>query len=252
VPESLREPRIVGVNDTLETLQANMILYLRNAALFVFAEALQLIQTLAFLVGFLVIPFWLFYVLNSEAEARAFVDGMLHLRIRADFWNLWRRITQILSDYIRGQLILGVVVGTGMLILRLLGFPIPYIMLLAIVSGVTELIPIIGPNVGAIPSVLALFTISPAAGLAMLGVYAIVQQLENNLLVPWIIGASIAIHPAILTIILFAAAGIFGLISFFLAAPVAAIARDLFVYTYRRLSGYSHEAALSAIVTSSG
>ena len=82
----------------------------------------------------------------------------------------------VLNDYIRGQLLLGLAVGAmvggGLVSLRMLGFDIKYIMLLAIIAGVTELIPIIGP----------------------------------------IIGESIGIHPAILTVVLIAMGQIFGLL----------------------------------------
>lgn len=113
--------------------------------------------------------------------------------------------------------------------------------MLALIAGITELIPYIGPLLGAVPGLLAGLLISPTTGLAMLAVYIIVQQLENNLLVPRVIGSHISIHPAILTIILFAAGGVFGLVGVFLASPVAAISRDVFVYVYHRLQGKTPE-----------
>jgi predicted PurR-regulated permease PerM len=193
-------------------------------------------------------------VLNDQAKGRAFVDRILHPRLRSDFWNVWEMISDVLNDYIRGQLVLGLavgaMVGVGLFILRLLGFDIRYILLLAIVAGVTELIPIIGPIIGAIPGVLIGFFGGEGgvqAGLAVLVVYIAVQQLENNLLVPRIIGESIGIHPAILTVVLIAMGQIFGLLGIVLAAPAAAISRDLFTYTYRRLEGVSAAAARQSV-----
>jgi predicted PurR-regulated permease PerM len=61
--------------------------------------------------------------------------------------------------------------------------------------------------------------------------------------VPRIIGESVGIHPAILTVVLIAMGQVFGLLGVILAAPLSAIARDLFIYTYRRLEGYSADAA---------
>jgi predicted PurR-regulated permease PerM len=241
VPAAIRQPINAGVRQALETMQSNVTLYIRTAGAWMFAEVIQAAQTLTFLVGFLAVPFWLFYVLNSAHQGRVFVNKLLHPRIRADFWNIWDCMKQVISDYVRGQLILGAavgaMVGVGMLALRLLGFPIPFILLLALIAGVTELIPYLGPILGALPGILAGLLISPTTALAMLGVYIIVQQTENYLLVPRIIGASIAIHPAILIVILFAAGGVFGLPGIFLAPPLAAIGRDVFVYTYRRLDG---------------
>ncbi len=81
----------------------------------------------------------------------------------------------------------------------------------------------------------------------MLLVYVAVQQIENNLLVPRIIGESVGIHPAILTVVLIAMGHIFGLLGIVLAAPLSAIARDLFIYLYRRLDGHSPESARIAV-----
>lgn len=254
VPPALQPTIEQGAQSALRTLQANVTTYLQTLGTFVLTQVVQIINTVTFLIGFLIIPIWLFYVLNDQAQGRAFVNRILHPRIRRDFWNVWGMISEVLNDYVRGQLLLGVavglMVGVGLLGLRLFGIQVPYALLLAIVAGLTELIPIIGPIIGAIPGVLIGFFVSGGgvqAGLAVLAVYIIVQQLENNFLVPRIIGESIGIHPAILTVVLIAMGQVFGLLGIVLAAPVSAIARDLFTYTYRRLDGLSAKQARQSI-----
>lgn len=255
VPSSIQTPVEEGVRNALRTAQANLATYVQDAGGFIFSQVVQVLNTVTFLIGFLIIPIWLFYVLNDQAKGRALLDRMLHPRARADFWNIWEIVNEVFSDYVRGQLILGaavgVMVGVGLLILRLLGFQMRYILLLSIVAGLTELIPIIGPIIGAIPAVLLGLFISPTTGLAVLVVYIVVQQLENNVLVPRIIGESVGIHPAILTVVLIAMGQVFGLLGIILAAPLSAIARDLFIYVYRRLEGFS-AAAARAIVSEGG
>ena len=252
VPPSIQGPIDEGVRSGLRALQANIATTVQSIGRFVISQIFQVLNTLTFLVGFLVIPIWLFFVLNDEAQGRAFVDRLLHPRLRADFWNILGIVNKVFSDYIRGQLLLGltvgVMVGIGLLILRLLGFRLGnYTLLLAIIAGVTELIPILGPTLGAIPGVLLGLLISPTTGLAMLLVYITVQQIENNLLVPRIVGESVGIHPAILTVVLIAMGHVFGLLGVILAAPLSAIARDLFIYVYRRLEGFSAVAARAAV-----
>jgi predicted PurR-regulated permease PerM len=252
VPASIKAPLEEGIRNGLQALQANITIYVQSIGGFLFAQALQVINTLTFLVGFLIIPIWLFYVLNDLHQGRVLIERMLHPRLRADFWNVWGVINRVFSDYIRGQLLLGLavgaMVGVFLLGLRLAGFQVGnYILLLSIIAGVTELIPIIGPIIGAIPGVLLGLFISPGTGLAMLVAYIAVQQVENNLLVPRIIGESVGIHPAILTVVLIAMGQVFGLLGVILAAPLSAIARDLFIYTYRRLEGYSADAARMSV-----
>jgi predicted PurR-regulated permease PerM len=254
VPIALQQPIEDGLRSALRTAQTNLAAYLQSAGTFVLAQVINILNTLTFLVGFVIIPIWLFYVLHDRAQGRDFIDRLLPARARPDFWNIVGITNRVLSDYIRGQLILGLAVGLmvgfGLLLLRLIGFDVRYILLLAIVAGITELIPIIGPIIGAIPGVLVGFIAADnglQTGLAVLVVYIVVQQLENNLLVPRIIGESVGVHPAILTVVLIAMGQVFGLLGVVLAAPLTAIARDLFVYVYRRLDGLSAEAARRSI-----
>jgi len=246
VPDSVQQPIDQGIRSALQTAQANLAGYLQSVGAFLFSQVLNVLNTLTFLIGFLIIPIWLFYLLNDRSVATTLVDRLLPPRARPDFWNIWGLTDEVLSDYIRGQLLLGLAVGAmvgiGLLLLRMLGFDVRYILLLAIIAGITELIPIIGPIIGAVPGVLLGFFGGAGGlqtGLAVLLVYVVVQQLENNLLVPRIIGESVGIHPAILMVIVIAMGQVFGLVGVVLAAPLTAIARDLFVYVYRRLDGLS-------------
>jgi predicted PurR-regulated permease PerM len=254
VPEAIRDPINENVTTIVNTLRENIGNYVRLVGSFLADQVLRIINTITFLIGFLIIPIWLFYVLNDQDEGKRFLNAMLHPRLRPDFWNVWGIINRVFSDYIRGQLLLGlavgVMVGVGLLILRLLGFQVRYILLLSIIAAITELVPIIGPIIGAIPGVIIGF-LSPSdpvgTGLAVLLLYVIVQQLENNLLVPRIVGDSVGVHPAILTVVLIAMGQVFGLLGVILSAPLAAIARDLFLYIYRRLGGQSPDAAMRSI-----
>jgi predicted PurR-regulated permease PerM len=251
VPPSIQGPIQEGAQSALETAQANLATYAQSVGAFLLNQVLQVVNTVTFLIGFVIIPFWLFYILNDANEGRAFIDRLLHPRIRPDFWNVWGMTDQVLSNYIRGQLTLGVAVGgmvaAGLLILRLLGFQVPYILLLSIIAGLTELIPIVGPIIGAIPGIALGFFVDVPTGLAVTVVYVVVQQFENSFLVPRIIGESIGIHPAILTVLLIVMGHVYGLLGVILAAPVAAIGRDLFIYTYRRLEGFAPAPARSVI-----
>ncbi len=252
VPPSIRQPIDEALTNALRTFQANLTTYIQEAGRFVWIQVLQVINTVSFLIGFFIVPIWLFYVLHDQAKSHAWIDQMLHPRLRADFWNICDITNHDLGDYVRGQLtlslIIGGLVGLGMLILQLVGFNMPYALLLGIISMLTELIPVIGPALGMIPGVLIGLLISPGTGLAALIVYLVIQQFENSFLVPRIIGGSIRIHPAILTVIIIAMGYRFGLIGIIMAAPLAAIARDLFIYLHRRLEGLGAEEARAGLI----
>jgi predicted PurR-regulated permease PerM len=252
VPDSVQKPVDDAVANAIQTVQANVATYLQGAGTFLVNRVVQLLNTVTFLLGFIALPFWLFYVLNDVDQGRAAVDRLLHPRLRADFWNVWSVFDRVLGSYVRGQLILclavGLAVGFGLTILQLLGFPIgDYILVLALIAGITEFIPVLGPTIGAVPAILLGLAVSPGTGLAVTLLYFGVQQLENSLLVPRIIGESVGIHPAVLTVVMLAMGYLFGLLGIILAPPAAAVARDLFVYAYKRLDGRTASVARAEV-----
>lgn len=246
VPPSLQQPIEDSLANLLRSLQNNIDTYLQRGGAFLLNQLIQLLNTVTFILGFISLPIWLFYVLYDKHQGRVFFNQLVHPRARADFWNVWEIINNVLGGYIRGQIILcvavGLAVGIGLVWLEMLGFPLgDYVLVLALIAGVTEFIPVLGPTIGAIPGVILGFGISPTAGFAVLILYIAVQQLENSLLVPRIIGESVGVHPAVLTVAMIVMGTLFGLLGILLAAPAVATTRDLFKYAYLRLEGHSPE-----------
>ena len=229
-----------AASEGLSTLRANFVNYLQSIGQFLVNSVLSVVNTVTFLLGFFLIPFWLFYVLMDQRAGRDYLDRMIHPRLRADFWAMITIIDHDLSGYLRGQLILGTSVGLaawiGLTALNIAGMKVPYTVLLAVVAGVTELVPVIGPIIGAIPAILLGLADSPTTALAVTILYIAIQQLENHILVPRIIGESVGVHPAILMVVLVVCSQVFGLLGAILSAPLSAMARDLFLYLYGRLS----------------
>jgi predicted PurR-regulated permease PerM len=229
-----------AVVEGLSTLRSNLVTYLTNVGRFVVDSVLSVVNTVTFLLGFLLVPFWLFYVLMDQRAAHRIIDRMLHPRIRLDFWSLLTILDFDLSGYLRGQLLLGASVGIaagfGLTVLSLFGLEVPYILLLSVLAAITELVPVIGPIVGAIPAIILGFMDSPTTGIAVLVLYILIQQLENNILVPRIVGESVGLPPAVLMVLLVACSQVFGLLGAILSAPLGAMARDVFIYLHGRLS----------------
>jgi predicted PurR-regulated permease PerM len=133
---------------------------------------------------------------------------------------------------------MGVVVGTTM---ALIGLPNAW--LIGLLFGVLEFIPNLGPAVASVPTVLlALFRGSTVLNISngwfavvVLGVNFALQQLENNFLVPRILGQSLNLHPLVVLIAAIIGARVAGILGILLAAPVVATLRVLAEYTYYRL-----------------
>lgn len=138
--------------------------------------------------------------------------------------NLFSKVEKGLGAWVRGQLTLSVIIGTVTYIgLLLLG--IPFALPLALVAGILEVIPLIGPIISAIPAVLVAFTISPVLGLAVIALYFIVQQLENHIVVPMVMSKVVGLQPAAVIIALLIGAKLGGIGGAFLAVPVILVIR---------------------------
>lgn len=127
-----------------------------------------------------------------------------------------------LGGYIRGQGLLCIAVGLAAFIAYLL-IGLPYLLVLAIFAGVMEMVPIFGPALGAIPAFLVALSIDPSKAIWVLVATAVIQLLENAVLVPRIMKHSMGVNPIIVLLSLIAFSSVFGFLGALLALPLAAI-----------------------------
>jgi predicted PurR-regulated permease PerM len=208
---------------------------------------------LGVLFGYLLLPVWVFYLLNDRVElARAF-DRSLPTTWRFDTWAVLRIVRRIFGQWVRAQLILGLTVAIftfiGLIVLSRLVDPVfgRYAVLLSVTAGILELLPIIGPIISAVPAVLLAATAGLEPVVAALVLYTLVQQVENNVLVPKIQGQAIELHPALVMFAIVIGGALAGLLGAILALPVAAAGRDVVRYLFRRLTPESPEALAASI-----
>ena len=165
-----------------------------------------------------------------------------------------RSIERVLSQWVRAQFVLGFAVGLftfiGLLVLSRFVDPIfgRYALLLSVTAGILELLPIIGPIISAVPAVLLAATAGPEAVIAALVLYTLVQQIENNFLVPKIQGDATELHPAAVMFAIIIGGALAGLVGAILALPVAAAGRDVVRYLFRRVGPDDDPASLAAII----
>ena len=210
-------------------------------------------RTAGFVIGLVVVPVWLLYVLKDRERLPDGLLGLLPAGWRPDATNGMRLTTSVIGRWIRGQLLLGAVIFAatllGLMVLAAIGFRefADFAILLALVAGILELVPIIGPIIAAIPAILIGASISPGAALAAVALYTVIQQLENHLLVPKVMGDAVDLHPAVVILSLIVSGTLFGLWGAILAAPVVALGRDLYRYAFRRLEGGTSDEAMTYV-----
>jgi predicted PurR-regulated permease PerM len=127
-----------------------------------------------------------------------------------------------LGGYIRGQGLLCVAVGLAAFIAYLL-IGLPYLLVLSIFAGIMEMVPIFGPALGAIPALLVALSIDPSKAVWVVVATAVIQGLENTVLVPRIMRHSMGVNPIIVLLSLIAFSSVFGFAGALLALPLAAI-----------------------------
>jgi predicted PurR-regulated permease PerM len=191
---------------------------------------------------FFIIPVWGFFLLKDRPALVRTAQASIPPEWLPDVEAVVAIVSRVFGSWVRGQVLLGLTVGIatfgGLLILGEVVDPIfsRFAILLAVVAGVLELLPIIGPIIAAVPAIL----LAATAGLDAVGaafiLYFGIQQVENNLLVPKIQGNATNLHPSAVMLALIVGATIGGLLGAILALPVTAAARDVYRYLFARLS----------------
>ncbi len=205
-------------------------------------------NTVSLLLAAIVVPIWLIYILNDTGRVLHGTLGLIPQTLRADFEALRIIVDRVLGAYIRGQLIIALILGSLLTIaLMLLG--VQYPLLLGVVNGILGFVPFIGSIIGAIPVLaVALLGGVPLALKALIAVI-IIQQLDGSLISPRVQGDSVKLHPALIMIVLVIGQQLMGFIGLLVAVPLTAILRDMLHYAYLRVDEDAPDpvAALSEI-----
>lgn len=180
--------------------------------------ALRVVDVLITFVLLLVLTFYLI------VDGRSLRDGVLRL-IPAENRPLMRDVFDHakvkLGGWLVGQAALSAIIGTTTFVgLTILG--VPYAILLAVIAAIGELIPMVGPWLSAVPAVAVALVVSPWLALLTALLYLLIQQLENNLIVPMVMRRAVDLSPVIVMSALLMGGEMLGVIGAILALPVAA------------------------------
>ncbi|HEY5573039.1 MAG TPA: AI-2E family transporter [Anaerolineales bacterium] len=134
--------------------------------------------------------------------------------------------------YIAGQGVLCLVIGIMALVAYLL-IGLPNALVLALVAGVMEAVPMIGPLLGAIPAAVIALSIAPSKLVWVIVATLVIQQIENSVLVPRVMRKAVGVNPFVSLLAIFAFSSLFGIAGALMAIPIAAIIQlllDRFVF----------------------
>ncbi len=198
-------------------------------------------------IGWVVVVLFLsFYLVKDYEQLFAGMLGLAPENYHGDLIRLSKEMSLLWNAFLRGQLVLCLVVaGIVFAVTMVLG--LPSALLLAVIAGLMEFFPTIGPILAAIPAVIIGYIQYDASWLGQITgpfwfvviiivIYAVIYQTENYVLLPRIIGYRLRLHPVVVILGAIAGATIAGILGILLAAPFLASMRLIFSYIYCKLT----------------
>lgn len=175
-----------------------------------------------------------FYLLKDSHRIKQRAALLLPGRTRWKWLDLARRLDRVLGGFIRGQVLVALwVAGMVGLAMWLLG--LKYAVLLGVFAGLADIIPYFGPVIGGIPAVLMGLLVSPLKGAQVVVALGIIQQLENGVVAPKIVGERVGLHPLAIILAILLGGHWGGLLGLLLAVPVTAALRIIVGFAWREL-----------------
>lgn len=215
IPDNIRQI----ISNGLSGAAAYAVTLTRNAFNTLFSFATQIIELI-------IVPVLAYYFLKDWRSLKEGIIMLCPAALRRQITTVIEEMAGVVSSYIRGQVLISVIIGflvfCGMYFLQ-----VDYPLVLGLLATLTEAIPIIGPIIGSIPALLLASLVSPVLAVKVAAVYIIIHQIENNIIVPNVMGHTIALHPTLIILSLLIGGQFYGISGMILAVPVAALLKVL-------------------------
>lgn len=212
-----------ALNDSINTATRSFTTWVTQSASRITVVLTHLLQNIASVMLTLVlILIMTFYFLVDKKMYVNKIRTAIPDSINEDISILADRINLVLTEFIRGRLILAVFVGVLTAILLLI-LRIDFAIVIGIITLIADIIPYIGPLLGFVPAFLFALMESPVKALIVAVFYVLIQWAENNILAPKIIGDSMGLNPLFIFLAIIIGGGIFGVWGMVVSVPLAAI-----------------------------
>ncbi len=224
-----------GLPEEIKAVFDNRIQWLENRVFELVNRVISAIISLfEHIFSILLAPVIAFYMLRDYGRFKEDIFNMPPRKWQNDIVILLGDINKVLNSYVRGYLLVSVIVALltsfGMFIVGM-DFPL----VLGIFAGLTEFIPYFGPFIGALPAVLLALLKSKWLAVKVILVFLVVQQLEGNVFSPKILGDQVGLHPVAVIVALLVAGELFGLPGMIFAVPVTAILKILISFILQKI-----------------
>ncbi len=195
----------------------------------------KIINSISLIFSLLLAPIITYYILKDIYFIRRSFIRLFPLKERKFCYQLLKEINNIFVGFVRGQIWISIVVGilgtAGLYFLK-----VKFYLLLGLLTGITNIIPYIGPIIGSLPAVLIACLSSPLKAVAVILLFVIIQQIESVIIAPKILSENVGLHPLTVIFSLLAGAELLGIWGLLFAIPIAGSLKVLVQFLIKHFS----------------
>jgi predicted PurR-regulated permease PerM len=197
-------------------------------------QAIQAVRVgFELLLGVILVFLSLAYMLIDGENFFRYVLRFVPVEHRPRVEHVSRQIHHVLGRYLRGQLLLIVLMSTVTFLILEWAFHLPYALWIGILTGILEIIPLIGPiTAGSIACTVGFSQGGPQEAAALAIVYLVLRQLEDQLIMPIVVGRAVHVHPLVTIIAVLMGEKVGGVLGMILAVPIVAAVKVVLDYGY--------------------
>lgn len=188
------------------------------------SSLMVLLSVFSKVIDLVIILFVTFYLLKDGDEIKQYLAALFPHNDYSRVMTLFDRILASLRGYIRSQLVICCI--TGIIVFAYFSLRgLPYASVFAVVSGISEFIPVLGPTVASAFGILLTATQDPWAAMQTLLFYLVLTQVNHNLIYPTLIGKSLRLHPVAIILGIILGGELLNAAGMFLAVPCIGICK---------------------------
>ena len=220
----------IGIRDQIDSSLANAGEMIIQAISEILSRtAVAVVNALTMVLGLVVLPLFIFYGLKDKEIIRTSVIGFFPADIQIHVVHVFRIIDRILGAYVRAQaaiaVFVGIIIAAGLTLLD-----VDYGLVLGLIAGIFELIPIVGSYLGAVPVAIIVLATDPDKFIWVALLYLVVQAFQGGILAPRIQSSAMKVHPILFLVSIMIGSEIAGLWGGILGPPVVAASKELIAY----------------------
>ncbi|EYE89721.1 hypothetical protein Q428_01195 [Fervidicella metallireducens AeB] len=215
------------IDATLIKIQEFLKNYLSNT----FSEILNFTMEIP---TYALTPIFIYYFLIDSDYFSGILKSFFSIKFRGKMIELWHEIDKILGSFIRSQIILSIIIA-GMTFVALSVMKVKYAIIIALINGITNIIPYFGPIIGFLPAFFIAASESLKKAVIVSITMFIIQEIESSVIAPKLMGESLGIHPVFIMIVLILGGKYFGAWGLVLSVPLAGMVRVTYRYIIKNL-----------------